>query len=63
MSAAARSTRGAVAPARAVAARVLERVETDAAFADLALEADLLAGSLGDEAVREALGLGPDRAG
>jgi len=28
-------------PARAVAARVLERVETDAAFADLALEAEL----------------------
>ena len=29
------------APARAVAARVLERVETDAAFADLALEGEL----------------------
>jgi len=29
------------APARAVAARVLERVETDAAFADLALDAEL----------------------
>src|SRR4029079_15631181 len=28
-------------PARAVATRVLERVETDAAFADLALDADL----------------------
>jgi 16S rRNA (cytosine967-C5)-methyltransferase len=31
----------AVAPARAVAARVLERVEADAAFADLALDAEL----------------------
>ena len=41
MSAAARPTRGAVAPARALAARVLERVETDAAFADLALEAEI----------------------
>jgi 16S rRNA (cytosine967-C5)-methyltransferase len=41
VSAAARSTRGAVAPARALAARVLERVETDAAFADLALEAEI----------------------
>jgi 16S rRNA (cytosine967-C5)-methyltransferase len=30
-----------VAPARAVAARVLERVEVDAAFADLALDAEL----------------------
>jgi len=41
VSAAARPTRGAVAPARALAARVLERVETDAAFADLALEAEI----------------------
>jgi beta-phosphoglucomutase-like phosphatase (HAD superfamily) len=32
-------------------------------FADLRLEADLVAGSLADEAVREALGLGPDRTG
>jgi hypothetical protein len=32
-------------------------------FADLQLEADLVAGSLADEAVREALGLGPDRPG
>jgi len=30
----------AAAPARQLAARVLERVETDAAFADLALEAE-----------------------
>jgi beta-phosphoglucomutase-like phosphatase (HAD superfamily) len=30
-------------------------------FADLQLEADLVAGSLADEAVRAALGLGPDR--
>jgi len=40
VSAAARQTRAAAAPARALAARVLERVETDAAFADLALEAE-----------------------
>jgi HAD superfamily hydrolase (TIGR01509 family) len=32
-------------------------------FADLHLEADLLADSLADEAVRAALGLGPDRPG
>jgi beta-phosphoglucomutase-like phosphatase (HAD superfamily) len=32
-------------------------------FPDLSPEADLVAGSLADEAVREALGLGPDRAG
>ena len=31
----------AASPARAVAARVLERVDTDAAFADLALDAEL----------------------
>jgi 16S rRNA (cytosine967-C5)-methyltransferase len=38
-----RDERGAprAAPARSVAARVLERVETDAAFADLALDAEL----------------------
>ena len=47
MSAAARSTRGAVAPARALAARVLERVETDAAFADLAFEAEIARRPLG----------------
>jgi beta-phosphoglucomutase-like phosphatase (HAD superfamily) len=29
-------------------------------FADLQFEVDLVAGSLADEAVREALGLGPD---
>ena len=40
MSAAARQARGAAAPARVLAARVLERVETDAAFADLVLEAE-----------------------
>jgi 16S rRNA (cytosine967-C5)-methyltransferase len=40
VSAAARSPRGAVAPARALAARVLERVEIDAAFADLTLDAE-----------------------
>jgi 16S rRNA (cytosine967-C5)-methyltransferase len=39
MSAAARSPRGGAAPARTLAARVLERVERDAAFADLTLEA------------------------
>ena len=40
MSAAARQARSGAAPARVLAARVLERVETDAAFADLALEAE-----------------------
>jgi 16S rRNA (cytosine967-C5)-methyltransferase len=40
VSAAARQARGAAAPARVLAARVLERVETDAAFADLVLEAE-----------------------
>ena len=40
MTAAARQTRAAAAPARALAARVLERVERDAAFADLTLEAE-----------------------
>jgi 16S rRNA (cytosine967-C5)-methyltransferase len=40
MSAAARPVRRGAAPARALAARVLERVETDAAFADLALDAE-----------------------
>ena len=39
------TTRGA-SPARAVAARVLERVETDGAFADLALDAELRRGAL-----------------
>src|SRR5204862_4421137 len=34
------SAAAAAAPARQLAARVLERVETDAAFADLALEAE-----------------------
>ena len=34
-------------PARAVAARVLERVETDAAFADLALDAELNRAAVG----------------
>src|SRR5262249_11227371 len=38
--AAARAAGGAAAPARALAARVLARVETDAAFADLVLEAE-----------------------
>jgi HAD superfamily hydrolase (TIGR01509 family) len=32
-------------------------------FADLPLEADLVAGSLADDVVKAALGLGPDRAG
>ena len=36
-----RTASGTPSPARAVAARVLERVETDAAFADLALDAEL----------------------
>ena len=40
MSAAARRARGAAAPARALAARVLERVETDAAFADVVLDVE-----------------------
>jgi 16S rRNA (cytosine967-C5)-methyltransferase len=40
VSAARPRARGAAAPGRALAARVLERVETDAAFADLALEAE-----------------------
>jgi 16S rRNA (cytosine967-C5)-methyltransferase len=40
VSAARREARTAASPARALAARVLERVETDAAFADLVLEAE-----------------------
>jgi 16S rRNA (cytosine967-C5)-methyltransferase len=40
VSAAARQTRSAASPARALAARVLERVEIDAAFADLVLEVE-----------------------
>jgi 16S rRNA (cytosine967-C5)-methyltransferase len=40
VSAAARQTRSAAAPARVLAVRVLERVEIDAAFADLVLDAE-----------------------
>lgn len=40
MTAAARQTPSAASPARVLAARVLERVETDAAFADLVLEVE-----------------------
>jgi 16S rRNA (cytosine967-C5)-methyltransferase len=40
VTAAGRQTRAAAAPARVLAARVLERVESDAAFADLTLEAE-----------------------
>ena len=40
MSAAARRTLSAASPARVLAARVLERVETDAAFADLVLDVE-----------------------
>src|SRR5262249_20114068 len=40
VSAAARETRSAASPARVLATRVLERVETDAAFADLVLEVE-----------------------
>jgi 16S rRNA (cytosine967-C5)-methyltransferase len=44
--AASRSPRGGAAPARALAARVLERVEADAAYADLTLEAETERGRL-----------------
>lgn len=47
MSAAARSARDSAAPARAVAARVLERVEAAGAFADLALDAETARAQLG----------------